>query len=206
MLKKLAVLAVVSCLAASANAAIIEYFTPVAGGYISFNNIWAGGFNNQQGGTTLDTTDLTWIDNYSGIGIYTNRKAWLDFGPDWASVKIDAVWTGFTRSSGSRLVEDWIQDAWWDADNNGTNDLGLAATEVKNIFNAFVGPSGGLPEWVQQSTTGFTPKQRYLILHTTSTSVNPWSQRVNEIIFQVPEPATMSLLGLGAVALLRRRK
>ncbi len=211
------------CVTGLASAEVIEFFRPVGGGTASgssYSSIWPVGFNNQSG-TTLDTTDITWIEagGTTSIGLYTAspiRWGYLDFGADWASVNITDTWTGFRASSDQRTAETWVNNAWWDSDTTNTESANaVAATEIISAWNNWQPPTISGMEWVKQPDSGFTPQGRYLIVEQKGSADVPTANtavRVSEIIFSttsavIPEPgsALMLLMGLVGAVLFRKR-
>jgi poly(3-hydroxybutyrate) depolymerase len=96
------------------------------------------------------------------------RTGYIDFGPDWADVRITATWTQYrTWSLGNQTPYD---EVWWDDDTDSINDSGLDETEVN--FNTAQSLNTGMTEpWLQDRdliASPVTPQARYLLLHSPS--------------------------------------
>ncbi|MDB6128395.1 MAG: hypothetical protein JWM35_2291 [Verrucomicrobia bacterium] len=117
---------------------------------------------------------------YTATGTaYANRAWYVDFGANFAKVRITGTWTRympFTTASYSGFGT-----MWWDDDNDSTNDNGVTATGLN--FGTAQGLSTGSGQpWVQDTNnTGspITPQRRYLIINTGSAPAS----RANEFVF-----------------------
>ncbi|MCF3651699.1 right-handed parallel beta-helix repeat-containing protein [Synoicihabitans lomoniglobus] len=109
---------------------------------------------------------------------YTNRHWYMDFGADYANVRIVAMWTRYRPSSPGSFSG--FDGMWWDNDNDNVND-GTTATGM-NFGTAQDMPSTSEQLWVQDadfSGAPITPPSRYLLVSTGSTPTD----RGNEFAF-----------------------
>jgi hypothetical protein len=99
---------------------------------------------------------------------YGDRSGYIDFGPDWAKVRITSTWTQYRVSSTGDQIP--YSEVWWDDDIDGTNDSGLLETGVN--FGTARGLSTGSTEpWIRDrdfSNSPVAPKARYLLCRTPS--------------------------------------
>lgn len=158
--------------------------TPLSGGP-TWNAPGANGY-----GWTADSVLST---GGAGGGLYSNISA-LSLNTANQLLRITSTGAGFT-AFGARLSNS-------DINGNiiaGTNTINIAGVGSNSVANAagqyaFLG-------WV--GTTTITSAT----LTSTSTATNNWVQADTIIVGQpVPEPATMAALGLGALAIARRRR
>lgn len=99
---------------------------------------------------------------------YASRHWYIDFGPDWADVRITGTWTRYmpyTTASYSGFGT-----MWWDDDNDATNDDGVTATGLNFGTAQSLNTGSGQP-WVQDTdhvAAPIAPQRRYLIIDTAS--------------------------------------
>ena len=96
----------------------------------------------------------------------SGNVGYIDFGPDWETVRITSTWTRYrTWTFGDQKP---YEEVWWDDDTDGINDSGLDETEIN--FNSAQDIEAGLSEpWVRDSDVSLnedpvTPRERYLLL------------------------------------------
>ena len=109
--------------------------------------------------------------------VYANRFWYVDFGPDWANVRIVSTWTRHRSFSGGS--HGGFASLWWDDDRDTQND-GVAALDI-NFATAQALPDVSTQQWVQDAELDppATPAGRYLII---GTGGSP-TPRANEFIF-----------------------
>jgi len=146
------------------------------------------------------------------------RWGYMDFGPDFADIRIVEGWTQYPTNTNGDAVP--YQDADWTDIFPGSwpGSIGNPANipETTITFNSATGLStGGAEPWYRDfdvTATPITPPARYLMLQAGITS-----NRGKEYAFvgylaseqsddAIPEPATMGLLAIGGVAALLRRR
>ncbi|MDB6095523.1 MAG: hypothetical protein JWM32_3085 [Verrucomicrobia bacterium] len=114
----------------------------------------------------------------TGTG-YASRCWYVDFGPNYAKVRITGTWTRympFTTGSNPGFGA-----MWWDDDNDSTNDNGVTATGL-NFGTAQGLNTGSAQPWVQDSNNSsapVAPQRRYLLINTGSAPAT----RANEFVF-----------------------
>lgn len=135
----------------------------------------------------FDSTDVDW-DAVNGVPTgspgggapyYAGRVGYVDFGSDWANIRIASVWTKYLAwSSGNQTP---YAELWWDDDTDTVNDSGLTETGIN--FNSAQGLStGASAPWVRDADfTGnpVAPQGRYLLLR----APNPMTNRATEYAF-----------------------
>jgi len=139
-----------------------------------------GAFNAQP---TWDATNLrpTGDDptpNSDTNTAYADRYWYIDFGADYAKVRITGMWTRYRPYSGGSYAG--FPAMWWDDDKDTTND-GTTATGLK-FASAQSLPEIGTQQWAQDadlSAAPVTPPGRYLLVSTGSSPTN----RANEFVF-----------------------
>ena len=103
---------------------------------------------------------------------YANRHGYIDFGPNWASIRITSTWTRYRKWSNGAQTP--YAEAWWDDDTDNVNDSGLVETGIN--FNSATGLATGDTEpWVRDrdfSTAPIAPKAQFLILRSPATMTN----------------------------------
>ena len=130
--------------------------------------------------------------------LYDDRHGYIDFGPDYADIRITATWTQYRAWSGGDHAP--YELLWWDDDNDNINDNGIIETSLN--FNSAIGlPNTGTELWVEdwnQNPSPITPQQRYLICKSPAAMTN----RAREYamigyIETAPPPGRTFLLDLG---------
>ena len=95
----------------------------------------------------------------------SSSVGFIDFGPDWQSVRITSTWTRYRAwSLGDQTP---YAELWWDDDTDPTNDSGLDETEVN--FNTGQDIDTGKSEpWLRDrdlvGSNPVTPQARYLLI------------------------------------------
>ncbi|RED51157.1 Ig-like domain-containing protein [Cohnella lupini] len=131
-------------------------------------------------GDAFDSTDVAW-DAVSGVPTgspgggapyYAGRAGYVDFGPDWANVRIESTWTKYyAYTTGNQTP---YAELWWDDDTDTVNDSGLTETDIN--FNSAQGlNTGSAAPWVRDSNLAgnpLVPEGRYLMLRSPSTMTN----------------------------------
>ena len=96
---------------------------------------------------------------------YSDRLGYIDFGPDWAQVRITSTWTQYRQwSLGDQTP---YAELWWDDDIDSIND-GFSESWV-NFNTAQDLETGATEPWLQDrdfSIVPVTPKARYLLCRT----------------------------------------
>jgi hypothetical protein len=109
---------------------------------------------------------------------YTNRFWYIDFGANWAKVRITQMWTRYRPNSPGSVSG--YASLWCDDDKDTTND-GVTASTM-NFATAQSLPNVSTQKWVQdRDFTGspITPQGRYLVISTGSSVTD----RPNEFAF-----------------------
>ncbi len=205
----------------ASNGALVG-ITPIAVGSNGYNPL--GAFDDQPASLdfTYDATKQIYINEGGGKGAgvpsYTSdRSAWFDFGEDWASIRIHEVWVSYNDWAGGTIQSSLNNDGvagyprlWWDDDtDNDHTDAGAVASAL-TFYNSVPRNTGEF-QWVLDSDfsgSPYTPQGRYLLVGTTD--VSPVAAgRAMEWVFigeVIPEPSTISLLAMGGLIALRRRR
>ena len=109
---------------------------------------------------------------------YANRHWYIDFGPNYANLRITQMWTRYRPSSGGN--HPGFAMMWWDDDNDNVNDGTTAATMNFNTGQSV--PHVGSQQWIQDrdfTATPITPPHRYLVVSVGATT----DDRPNEFAF-----------------------
>ncbi|MCL2701179.1 MAG: PEP-CTERM sorting domain-containing protein [Phycisphaerae bacterium] len=125
---------------------------------------------------------------YSATATFSNAHAFIcDFGAD-AELMIHGVtlYPGTFASYAPTTIDVYVTD---DLDDWGTI-VGTAARSTEGVI----------------ALSGFDKAGRYVILANPTGGVNIYVQELAISASPIPEPATMTLLALGGLAMLRRRK
>lgn len=131
---------------------------------------------------TWDSVNQKPLGNDPGTGdtttAYANRHFYIDFGPNWAKVRITGMWTRYRPWSGGSYAG--FATMWWDSNNDNVNSGTTAPT--LNFGTAQGVPHINAQQWFRDrdfSSAPVTPLGRYLIV---STGPAP-SNRPNEFVF-----------------------
>ncbi len=94
---------------------------------------------------------------------YANRYGYIDFGPNWANVRIAETWT-YYRAWSHDDSKPYVE-LWWDSNKDTVNDSGLSETSI-NFNTALNLNTLGSEKWILDGRymNPITPKARYLIL------------------------------------------
>ncbi|MFD0671540.1 right-handed parallel beta-helix repeat-containing protein [Cohnella sp. GCM10027633] len=102
---------------------------------------------------------------------YQDRYGYIDFGPNWADVRISQTWTKYRASSTGNMTP--YDTLWWDDDKNDTTSAS-ELLETRINFNTKQGLSSNMTtepwyaDTADMTAVPVTPKARYLILHSPS--------------------------------------
>lgn len=206
---------VVGACSLMASASLIN-ITPIAVGYIGYDTPFA--FDDQPSSIDFVYNPVKQIypvtdgGHGSGVPRYTgNRACWFDFGPEWQNIRISETWFAVNSWGGGSYLPGNYPRVWWDDDNDNVSNDANAVQSTLTFYNVPTVKNIGEYQWVKDNDFSANPyalQGRYLIVASTDVTA-PAAVRVTEWVFVgevVPEPMTLSLLGLGAVAMLYRRK
>lgn len=107
---------------------------------------------------------------------YANRYFYIDFGPDWAKVRITGMWTRWRPYSAGTYSG--FPTMWWDDDKDTTND-GTTATGLNFASGTVTGSSDQWKQDADFTSAPVTPAGRYLMVSTGSSPTD----RANEFAF-----------------------
>lgn len=162
--------------------AAISVLTPVAWGQASGSGFCsaAGAFDEQPtwNATTGAPTGVAAVPHSSTNTAYTGRFWYVDFGPNWAKVRITQMWTRYRPSSPGSFSG--FASLWWDDDIDTVND-GVTASTM-NFATAQNLANSSSQQWVRDrdfTSTPIVPQGRYLVI-STGASV---TDRPNEFAF-----------------------
>jgi hypothetical protein len=103
---------------------------------------------------------------------YASRYGYIDFGANWADVRITATWTLYRAWSAGD--QSGYATMWWDDDYDNVNDNGV--TESVLDFNSAQSiPNVSYTQWIQDvdcSSAPVAPQGRYLIIGSPATVTN----------------------------------
>ena len=209
-MKKLSLVAL-ALLAVASVAGASQIITPVAAGGVYDGGGWiplANAFDNQP---TWDGTKPVSATIAGGNPEnYANRWAYIDLGPDYANIRIESTWTRYRMwSVGDTRA--WAGAFWTNTDPTVNDVVPSAYNEFQVKFDSqsALPDTGGNTPWVRDAdltAAPVTPAGRYLVMQVRPEGSQNRAQEYAIVGSIVPEPATMSLLVLGCVAALRRRK
>ena len=115
----------------------------------------------------IDTQAPATTTTGSNVPTFENRFGYVDFGADYANVRITGTWTLYAPWSGGD--HDRFAELWWDDDTDDVND---GTVESRLNFNTAQNlPNTGDELWVEDTNyelTPITPPAQYLILRTPS--------------------------------------
>jgi hypothetical protein len=135
-------------------------------------------------------------DKAGGVG-------YLDFGGNYADVKIEQVWThNMPWRSGPAFP---FAAAWW-GDTPSATPTALTETQINFQTQAFPG-GGSVGLWLKDSdftANPIVPRGRYLMLQAPAVTYDDSNEFA--LVGTVPEPASLGLLGAIAGGLLMRRR
>ncbi len=131
------------------------------------------------------------------------RVGYLDFGAGYASITLTATyellqkWGGTPSWAG--LTWTWSDDQLVSTagDNSAAPDFGFMKPTSVSL--------GSDNQWIQPWTGSVGVAKRYLLVTTPATGASGNASVEWVFVGTVPEPATMSLLGVGSLLLSRRR-
>lgn len=105
---------------------------------------------------------------YTATGTaYPNRYWYIDFGPNWANLRITGTWTRYMPQTTASYPG--FGTMWWDDDNDAVND-GIAATGLNFGTAQNLNTGSGQP-WVRDTNATaapIAPQGHYLIINTGS--------------------------------------
>ncbi|MHC4122356.1 MAG: PEP-CTERM sorting domain-containing protein [Planctomycetota bacterium] len=229
-MKKLMCLLVVLAFAGSASAALLNG-NIVAASEDSLDLSWTTGSawdlvnsNGFQSGTsgaaglhsTSDLASTHWTGNN---GVVDAAAAGLTAGPCWVKYEFDQVYTITGLNIWNHTIE-WNWTSWtfqFGAKDIilGTSTDGVNWTETSiNGLNNGVGTGWNLvggagEEAVTDVITGLNLPAKYVaitFMDNYATGTSTWGRTSLAEVQFIPEPATIALLGLGGLALIRKRR
>lgn len=184
--------------------------TPVAAGTCN-GSMWVGlnqDFDNQP--TWDGTQPVSTTISGSNTAAYAGRWGFIDFGPDFANIRIEQTWTRYRNWSGGDVTT-WVGGFWTTTDPSvAPSQIPAAITETRILFESQtnLASTGGTTPWIRDAdmtASPVTPLGRYLCLNVKTPDPQGRGQEYAIVGYVVPEPATMCLLAFGGLALLRRR-
>ncbi|RKH12106.1 hypothetical protein D7X74_24155, partial [Corallococcus sp. CA047B] len=114
-------------------------------------------------------------DGGQGVGLYAGRQAYIDFGPDFANVRITGTWTLWNQWG--RTAQQPLTYWWSSSRDNLFNNDDVAETTPGFGFITRLPPTHPTsdPLWTRDYTdagTGLVPKRRYLLVSAPATNTN----------------------------------
>jgi hypothetical protein len=191
------------CLASAASAAVVTGITSAA---ITGSNydLLSGAFDSQP---TVDPVAGE-ISTHGGSGFGgfygTDPSIGIDFGSNYAT----KIFTNAFVLQGSYGTADMVINYYWSTDTTYDAGTDLPGPNL-NLFNYSAssgGNSSGRWELEYSNPAGVTPSARYLIGRPVSGSQGNFVQEIAFTNSTVPEPASLSVLGLGGLMLLGRKR
>ncbi|MEM9859616.1 MAG: hypothetical protein AAF843_19840, partial [Bacteroidota bacterium] len=151
----------------------IDIITPVDAGKASTH----GFYPMERAFDSQPTWDVVQGEPLGGQGgndapAYTNRTGYVDFGPNYASLRITETWTLYKSwTTGNQIP---YAELWWDDDKDQTNDNGVVENSLN--FNSAQGVINSSSEtWIKDgdfTLNPIIPQRRYLIFKSAASITN----------------------------------
>lgn len=203
-MKKLAILAIAALVAGSAFAQAQW----MGSTYINANGTWyqGSGDGTWASGGSFNGADLGTITELTLGGqmqVYAGGDIWTASSYDWLFYKLNdaATYTGINMSSSRQEGNNTLLQTggvWGDSEAFSTTAIPISNLDAGNYtISVYFGPVDGLYDGDSTANPNPNPSP---VVYTANFNI------AGQAPSGVPEPATMSLLGLGALALVLRRK